>query len=55
MVDRQGETVPEFFVNPKPCHDINAQTEPTGCHMLLQLAVDTKTASDRVGTTGYPP
>jgi len=40
--DRQGETVSEFFVNPKSCHDISAETEPTGCRMLLQLAVDSK-------------
>jgi hypothetical protein len=37
-----SETVSEFFVNPKSCHDIDAETEPTGCRMLLQLAVDSK-------------
>ena len=39
---RVRETVSEFFVNPKSCHDINAETEPTGCRVLLQLAVDSK-------------
>ncbi len=27
--DRQDGTVSEFFVNPKSCHDINAETELT--------------------------
>ncbi len=36
------ETVSEFFVNPKSCHDISAETEPTRCRMLLQLAVGSK-------------
>jgi hypothetical protein len=31
IFDRQGEAVLEFFVNPKSCHDINTETEPTRC------------------------
>jgi hypothetical protein len=27
--DRQDETVSEFFMNPKSCHDTEAETEPT--------------------------
>ena len=42
MWGRLSETVSEFFVNPKSCHDINAETEPTRCRMLLQLAVGSK-------------
>ena len=40
--DGQDETVSEFFVNPRSCHDINAETEPTGYRMPLKLAVDSK-------------
>jgi len=40
--DRQDESVSEFLINAKPCRDINAETEPTRCRMLLQLAAGTK-------------
>ena len=41
-IDRQDETVSEFSTNPKSFRDINAETEPTRCRMVVQLAVDSK-------------